>query len=175
MREAIQEVKVIPMPPAPPAPLSSGVVLTAPLYVNTYQWYADGIIIPGAATRSLRPNQSGSFSYTYMQNGCFSPMSATVQLVYTAIADPVNNGTVIHFSPNPTSGEVFISGLNPNDEYRIYITGLTGRQVNSYEKKRGGDVFRIDASDLPAGLYITRIFNLSKKKEIGIQKIQVLR
>ena len=113
-------------------------------YSPTWQWYMNGVLIPGATSNiytidTLHSPQLDSFTCHVTSSGpCI--MSGT-QLVYlSVVSEGVGNLSVyssdIQVAPNPAKGELVISGyisssiLNSTDEkVGIVITDLSGRAI----------------------------------------------
>jgi uncharacterized delta-60 repeat protein len=163
---------VKPVPSAGAAPALSGNMLTIPVSATAYQWYRNGNKITGAVMRDYTITQSGQYAYTYTVNDCISPMSTALNASITAIIDPTTNRPVF-FSPNPAKGHVYISGLNEQFTYQVQIIDLRGVPVMEViiARQNQADLY-IDK--LSKGMYLVRLRNISKKRNMGTEKIEVL-
>jgi hypothetical protein len=175
--QATQFIQIFPIPPAPPAPTQTGNILTAAITTAIYQWYLGGTAINGATNQTYTITQSGSYTYTYVQNasGCVSAMSPAFNAVLTAIVDPSNPSGLIRFSPNPTTGNLFVTGLGINDQYMIRVISVTGNLAREWQKNGTGISMQIDLSDLSPGPYFIKIYKGRDRKELGTQKLWLLR
>ena len=71
----------------------------------------------------------------------------------------------IHFSPNPVSNYLFISGLDSEKSYDIKVTDIMGKDISNYKLSSN----KIDLTQLAEGLYFISI--LESGKMIKTQKI----
>lgn len=71
--------------------------------------------------------------------------------------------------PNPSSNEFYIDGLNPTQQYIVYIYSLDGRLIRSHELRDSKKP--VSVSDLEMGIYWIRI---SSDQE-GIQTFKLLK
>ena len=130
-----------------------GIILrTEPIY-DTYQWYRNGVLIPGANASTYTPLQSGIYSLMVSAGGCAPIMTANYK-VYTCLAktavssficenpltinpqfsvsqQPVLASTV-HIVSQPQNGTL---SVNPNTGSITYVpnTGFLGSDTFVYE------------------------------------------
>ncbi len=69
--------------------------------------------------------------------------------------------------PNPTSGEIWIDGLDSNDGHRYELMALDGSIIELGDLKTGGNL--LDLSSYTKGLYFIRI--ISGKGDSGVSKV----
>jgi uncharacterized delta-60 repeat protein len=162
-------------PPVGPLPVRQGSVLSAPVTGDNYQWYLNGLSIPGAGGRSYTFIDNGNYSYTYTINGCTSVSSPQLNVIATSLTDLTNGGAIIQLFPNPTRGVLIIKGFSPVNEYKVQLVSVSGRVVGTYLKKASATSLSLNLSGLFAGSYVIKIYNNSKKSWVGTGSIQLAR
>ena len=139
-----------------------------------YQWFLNGVAIPGATGSSYQATQSGNYTVQVKSaDGCFGTSSV---FAYTPTGvDNVFLLTSFDLYPNPNSGAFTItaSGLNAGSiKLRCYNTAgqLVRDEVLAFT---GGKVsFKVDWSALPAGEYNIQVqagSNAPMRRKLVIQ------
>lgn len=139
-------VTVNPMPAQPAIVVSNGNVLTTGSYVS-YQWFLNGIAIPGATNRSYTAVANGS--YTVMA-GNFAGCQATSEVLSIStvgVGGVAKN--LVHVYPNPTSDKIYIDA---DKAVNISIRSIDGKEVIRKE-----DAKEVDLHQLADGVYLVRI------------------
>ena len=130
-----------------------GIVLTVdPVIYDTYQWYRDGILIPGATNVSYSPTQSGVYTCSVTMGSCaplvtlpYSVQSCMVQstATYTTCSDQVITPTFTNSSQTivtstisivtaPTLGTATINPTNGQITYTPNSQTTTGTDTFTY-------------------------------------------
>jgi hypothetical protein len=159
---ATQTIVVLAVPATPTLTVSgmpaTGLTLTASMG-SSYQFYRDGVAIPGATNSTLFIKSSAlNGNYTVIvtnANGCASPPSAPVAVVLAA-AQPVANvtaGLVVY--PNPTLIHQVQVLLPPAATILQLLDGL-GREVQHLPLSPGATSTTVKLDGLAAGLYTLR-------------------
>lgn len=139
------------LPPAPTITQSFDTLLASG--TGTFQWYLDGVLLPGATDAFHQPLANGTYTVTITDgNGCSSTSMGSLYL-----STGIHGGEQVRFAiyPNPTSGAFMIAlggGSTGDLSYRVVDAG--GRLV-----QQGRIVDMITRVDLStgAGLYSVMI------------------
>ena len=121
------------------------------VFASSYQWYFNGLPIPGANSQTLVASNSGNYfvEVTYA-NGCTST-SPTLYHSMTAINALAIGGVKIY--PNPAGNKINVSieGVIP-DELVVAIHDQTGRLISTYNHGSTNFV-SLDIHSLNPGVY----------------------
>ena len=151
---------VYPFPP-PQGILQSGDTLFANQGSSSYQWYQDGVLIPGATGYFYVINQSGNYNVVCTDaNGC--EVEAAIFDVISAVSNGVNlDGSQLHVYPNPVNDqlEITVSGF-VNETLSIAIYNDLGENVYSSGKFYNGShshPFKVDCRNLSPGIFLLEV------------------
>jgi Arylsulfotransferase (ASST)/Secretion system C-terminal sorting domain len=140
--------------PAIPTITSNGNVLTASS-ATTYQWYVDGVLIPGATSQTYTATQSGAYVVRVTDsNGCwFSYSSLFDHSVITDIAS-FDNSFRFTVYPNPSNGIINLSSeILPGTNFSVQVLDSRGRLVAN-EKNN----MILDLTHLENGVYFMNVY-----------------
>ncbi len=134
---------------------------------ESYQWYQDGLAIPGATSQELLADESGLYSVEVTNGyGCVL-LSEELQVVISGVDEP----TALHMAvvPNPLNpvGRVFFSQTLPTDA-RLELVDMNGRVVRSMAGN-GRRELVIERGPLESGMYVLRVMRGSG--QIGTVRI----
>ncbi len=124
---------------------------------DSYQWYLNGVQIPGATGQSYTPTQSGAYlvRITDAMN-CFKQYSKTVVFSYTVgMNENTFQPSFSRIFPNPNNGNFEIV-LDNNINYSCDIYDLHGSRICSAIQPG-----TVSIEHIPAGLYLVRIITES--------------
>lgn len=125
----------------------------------SYQWYLNGIPIPGATEKTFTPSAAGRYKVKITDNsGCESKLSAAAVITDPAWIADTQPGELI-ISPNPTSGLVKLN--LPTGDYSIRVFNFLGVEVMN-AKNYG----TIDLSTFENGIYYIAV-NAGDVQTIG--------
>jgi hypothetical protein len=117
-----------------------------------YQWYHNGILIPGATHDTLHTTLTGNFTVFVTDiNGCLA-VSPMYYYSWTNIFSSADADTYIY--PVPANEILYIN--NPGSHLKITILDQQGRIIKEEEKLSAG-MAEIDVKDLPSGLYFVQL------------------
>ncbi len=142
--------------PAPPQPL---IIFESPNLIangeaNTWQWYFEGVAIPGATAPSFTPEQEGIYQVSARNmDGC---ATLSEEFVFgVASATSLMDGA-FHIYPNPSQGAVYIAARADADFLRI--TDVQGKLLHERSiNLRAGERLTLDLPNLPQGIYVLGI------------------
>ncbi len=145
---------------------------------TTYQWYLNGILIPGATSQSYLATQNGNYTVmTTNASGCSATSNPFPIISFLGI-DNIDGTNVISIYPNPfsTSATLEIKGAVGNDEVGFLIFDMLGREVKNVtllptNTTKSGMSFTIDRNDLSNGMYFYKLKN--KNEIIGSGKFSI--
>lgn len=142
-------------PPAPYFSVQGNTVAVAnPQVGATYQWYQNNTPIQGATNEAYTINNSGVYSVCVNTGANCQACSSPIQLAYLGTADGHN--IALQISPNPTAGQVFLSGL-PNTKHQIRLFSSIGQLL--FATYNNAPNYALDLSTYPSGVYMLQIEN----------------
>ncbi|MBS1688189.1 MAG: SBBP repeat-containing protein [Bacteroidetes bacterium] len=132
----------------------------------TYQWYKNGVLIPGATTNPYATNNVNNgdvMSCTVVSNAqCVSPNTATGSSSPLGVENTVG-GTITSLYPNPNNGNFTVkasfNGAQPKDA-TIEVVNVIGQVVyhTVAEVQNGAIEKNLQlGAELPNGMYILRL------------------
>jgi len=142
---------------------------------SAYQWFRNGVVIPGEVSRIHYAIESGLYSCEVRtQDGCFDRTNSIVMGSVTNGNGSNLSRTIVY--PNPSSGEFKVFMQEYSDPtVGVIVTDVTGRVVyrNSIKSISGGNVieFDLDLLSLSQGKYLLTLEGLSTKATHQIQII----
>ncbi len=135
--------------PTPVVSVAGPLTLTTGTFAS-YQWFKDGVAIPGATHQSYVYSSNGTYSVRVTDaNGC-AVMSAG-RVVGTSGITNINGTSEFNIFPNPATNMVHIEA---GQEVRVEVVTAVGTKVKAAS---GTDV--IDISDLADGMYVFMLFD----------------
>ena len=134
----------------------NGTQLFSPISFYSYQWYFNGVLIPGATGQYYTPTQAGLY-YVMVgnENGCksLSPNYNLLTLSINTIATPS-----LSIYPNPTTGMLQVAEFK---EGMLYVYNAMGQLIIKQTEPL------IDLSKQANGIYQIRAYNQAQEL-IGI-------
>ena len=124
---------------------------------STYQWYLNGIIIPGANAQTYTLNENGQYTVEVTNNSGCSSTSAVYNINNLGLENKVINAMNIY--PNPTkSGEILYFSLQENlsGKTRVKIVNQIGKIV--YIAQLDKFPSQIQLPQLARGMYYIELF-----------------
>jgi hypothetical protein len=137
----------------------NGTQLFSPISFYSYQWYLNGVLIPGATGQYYTPTQTGLY-YVMVgnENGCksLSPNYNLLTLSINSLSTPS-----LPIYPNPTSGMLQVDNFK---EGTLYVYNAMGQLIIQQTEPI------IDLSKQAKGIYQIRAYNQAQEL-IGIGKV----
>jgi hypothetical protein len=141
----------------------------------TYQWYLNGIIIPGATSQNYLATQNGNYTVTVTSStGCTATSAPFPIFSFLGVnkIDGAANDVLIYPNPFSTSATIEIKGITvTSGQITMVILDMLGREVRTIALTPNAQgttsptsmQFTIDRNDLSNGMYF---YKLTNKKEI---------
>jgi len=144
-------ITVHPFPP-PQGILQNGDTLFSNAGAVGYQWYHNGVLIPGATDYFYVAPGSGNYQVIATDiNGC--EVEAVINDVIAVISQlAVGNGQLAIF-PNPVNDILEVRNLKAGTNFTIVIYNNIGEKVFESNEKNTLPDLSIDVSSFPAGIY----------------------
>ncbi|MBE7174444.1 MAG: T9SS type A sorting domain-containing protein [Williamsia sp.] len=136
---------------------------------NTYSWYRVGTtqatVIAGDS--SFTPTQSGQY-YARVTNTAVPRLTLTTDTVtYTAAAKAAELHIAV--SPNPTKGQVLLSGLNDKTDALVRVTDLSGHLwLQATSRKQA--MITLNVANLKPGTYFIAVSGNGGVKTLSLVK-----
>lgn len=132
--------------------------LSTTAIANSYQWFLNGVPIPGANSATYTPTQSGLYSLEIAgANGCVSK-SASINVVLTSL-NALNNKLNVSLYPNPNDGR-FILEHDATKRLTVDVFNLLGAKVSETQFIQANETkHSFDFAYLPKGIYLLRLSN----------------
>lgn len=137
----------------------NGTQLFSPISFYSYQWYLNGVLIPGATGQYYTPTQTGLYYVMVSnENGCKS-LSPNYNLLTLSINNLSTPSLPIY--PNPTSGMLQVDNFK---EGTLYVYNAMGQLIIQQTDPI------IDLSKQANGIYHIRAYNQAQEL-IGIGRV----
>ncbi len=129
----------------------------------SYQWFYNGVAIPGATGNYHVPTQNGGYTVqTADAAGCLSAISANYNHAPLSIASGFEEGWKVY--PNPSNGQVFIQAPEGIESYSVSVADAVGKRLTFALNPQS-----LDLSSLNSGMYFISIFKGDQR--VSTQKI----
>lgn len=135
-----------------PVITANGTQLSTASTYTSYQWYLDGVAIPGATSSTYTATENGDYTVTVTgDHGCTGTSAVYEVTNVTGIGQPGTVASQIKIYPNPASDMIQISSPEYID---VTLYTLEGRAINHIKNAR-----QISVQQLAEGVYWLRIMN----------------
>ncbi|WP_215225979.1 S8 family serine peptidase [Echinicola shivajiensis] len=141
-----------------PVIVVNGNMMTSQTLATAYQWYYDGVKIPGATNRSYSADNDGMYQVAIFDETC-NRLSEPVLVTALEDEQPSLGNFGIFIGPNPTTGKV---NLRINNDYQgeleLAVYSIGGRKVSSKSvyKQQKDELYEYHLSQ-PSGVYLFTI------------------
>ncbi len=143
-------VTVNPLPQTPTI-TQNGDILTAQASGSVeYQWFLDGVAIPGANSSTIQISASGTYLVMITDtNGC-SSYSANFNATTGSLSE--SHLDIVHLYPNPNYGSFSIDFVNDVQIETLEVTDTFGKQIY-FELQTSGSKLFVDLPGIARGIY----------------------
>ncbi|GEM_PF-1119410 len=117
--------------------------------LSNFQWYLNGVAIPGANDSTYTPTASGDYTVSASDGTC-EDTSAAFQ--HTVSVNDVKVNISFKLYPNPTQGDIYI---NSAEAVTVILLDNVGRVV--YSNAVAGKEHRLTLSRLAKGIYTVKL------------------
>lgn len=151
--------------------LSDGVLKASAINAD-YDWYncTTAKYIQGAHNRTFIPAAVGNYAVDVTQFGC-TDRSVCLAVLVLDTEENLEETTTWHLFPNPTDGQIFLTGPNVADA-KISVWGTTGKMVRELDwNPISGQSMELDFTDLEAGTYYLAVQSSAGKQAFIIIKL----
>ncbi|MBC9930239.1 T9SS type A sorting domain-containing protein [Chitinophaga qingshengii] len=132
-----------------------------------YQWYKNGMPVPGATSKAIRAKADGSYQVQVSAGGDCNAISAPLAMIITGLDNGGLTVSPLTVYPNPSSGAVYLQlEKQPAQPLLINVYNTSGRVVHSLLMKDKQAV--LDLSHMPKGLYYVQVSGREKQKPVLI-------
>ena len=141
-------------------------IVTLNLTINpTYNITIDTSINEGETyeENGFSESEAGTYVHTLQSEfGCDSVITLNLT-VNSSLNDVVANAVEVSLYPNPARAYTMLKVEGLKEQTIVYLFDIQGRKLKEYIMNIGQETLRIDASDLPKGVYTITIGNTTKK------------
>ena len=141
-------------------------IVTLTLTVNpTYNITIDASINEGEMyeENGFSESEAGTYVHTLQSEfGCDSVITLNLT-VNSSLNDVVANAVEVSLYPNPARAYTMLKVEGLKEQTIVYLFDIQGRKLKEYVLNAAQQTLRIDASDLPKGVYTITIGNTTKK------------
>lgn len=123
---------------------------------ESYQWYLNGVLIPGATTEVYIASESGLYTCNVVSEaGCTYQAVAQIEIINTTLPASV---TKFSLSPNPTQGLMeFRLELQKSEHIQLSLLDVAERQIFMQTHQSQSVTKTLDLHNLPAGTYFLHV------------------
>ena len=146
-------VRVYPVPAQPTVLQVLPTVLESSVTGARYQWFKNGVWIPGETSKQLNITMGGNYQVKVFNAYDCDRMSTGLVISSTGLSiDEVFS--TLNIFPNPTQSVVALEfGVSLESDMTVQVMDIAGRTIYSNTITAGTQVYRIDLSQFMAGSY----------------------
>ena len=141
-------------------------IVTLNLTINpTYNITIDASINEGETyeENGFSESEAGTYVHTLQSEfGCDSVITLNLT-VNSSLNDVVANAVEVSLYPNPARAYTMLKVEGLKEQTIVYLFDIQGRKLKEYVLNAAQQTLRIDASDLPKGVYTVMIGSTTKK------------
>lgn len=131
---------------------------------NTYQWYLNGNLIPGAISKTYVYTESGDYTVETTDFNDCEATSEPISIIFTSTHEIIG-ATDLSIYPIPAQFQLNLDiHFWESSALNIRLLSIDGKQLYEQQLSKGKRFsHQIDISHLPAGLYIAELSNSKGK------------
>ena len=155
---AATDVNVNPLPARPTITRTGDVLFAVTTVAEAYQWYRNGVMIPGAVDNQLVVSLPGQYRVAIADNNTCESISDAFDVILTDVAEegkPIA-GNAMYVFPNPTSGQFTVeTEIAAAGSVKIELVNNLGEVVMTVNEFTSGGLFStsVDMGTLASGVY----------------------
>ena len=148
-------------------------LLTANPAAASYQWYLNGILIPGATNQNYLATENGNYTVQVTTDeGCTVTSPPFPIISFLGVGSLSKDGLSVFIYPNPfsTTATIQIAGAVGSEPIEMVVYDMLGREIRNVSMTpttqnttNGNMSFTIDRNDLTNGMYY---FKLTQKQQV---------
>ena len=137
-----------------------------------YQWYRDGVEIPGATEQILVVTENGIYMVSAENLAGCSTFSDTIEMIVTGVEDDAVASGALRVYPQPAGDELTIEFGEAVSGHILYrLTNMLGEEVRRQEEVLPGTRrSSLSLRGLPAGAYHLQIETASRSQSVRVVK-----
>ena len=152
------DIAVNPLPSRPDITRTGDTLKAVTVVAETYQWFRNGVMVPGAIERNLVVTKPGTYRVEIADNNTCSSISDGFDVILTSVDEDVVAGHAPEMAifPNPTNGQFTIeTEIHEAGTVRIELVNTVGEVVLSLNEVTNGGLFTqsVDMGTLASGVY----------------------
>ena len=115
------------------------------------------------AENGFSESEAGTYVHTLQSEfGCDSVITLNLT-VNSSLNDVVANAIEVSLYPNPARAYTMLKVEDLKEQTIVYLFDIQGRKLKEYVLNAAQQTLRIDASDLPKGVYTIMVGNATRK------------
>ncbi len=135
----------------------TGFVLGTTVQYSRYQWYLNGVAIPGATEAQYELKENGNYTVVVQdENGCWDTSAVYPVSNYNGIAGTFVSEGAIRVYPNPVQDVVTVAAEPNLNITELAVVSITGTRLLTL-KGKSGNRQKLNISHLPAGIYLLHV------------------
>lgn len=122
---------------------------------NSYQWFLEGFLIPGATGQIYAPTENGNYSVRANYGAPCLLMSDTLSIVNVSVPESVLPPPVVY--PQPADDQLHVQVIGgPKSKVTVELFDAVGRPVRNMQWMSGDEILDMQVADLAEGAYVLR-------------------
>lgn len=138
-----------------------------------YQWYYNGLAIPGATLQNVFPSQIGNYSVTVFDAaGCFAS-SNTYLVTVVGINSNINSVGTYVISPNPITNQIYILSSKNQNNLVVNLYDMQGKLISTQSTNfiEGVNFLNFPITSLNSGIYRVELNDGSEIHSLKVLKL----